>query len=58
MTPKRAEATCLMALFFESPFGMGVKRAGSSPPSPVLDLPPMRFIATASASWASWEMEP
>ena len=22
MTPKRAEATCLMALFFESPFGM------------------------------------
>ena len=34
------------------------KRAGSSPPSPVFDLPPRRFIAIASASWASLEMEP
>jgi hypothetical protein len=32
--------------------GSGVKRLGSSPPSPVLDLPPMRFIAMASVSWA------
>jgi hypothetical protein len=31
---------------------------GSSPPSPVLLLPPMRFMATASVAWASVEMEP
>ena len=31
----------------------GVKRAGSSPPSPVFDLPPMRFIAIARFSCAS-----
>ena len=30
----------------------------SSPPSPVLDLPPMRFIAIASVVWASREIEP
>jgi hypothetical protein len=59
VTPKRPEATCLMAEFFESPFALvQVKRAGSSPPSPVLDLPPMRFIAMASVSCASLEMEP
>ena len=38
--------------------GVGTKRAGSSPPSPVLLLPPMRFMATASASCASLLMEP
>ena len=32
----------------ESPFGSALKRSASSPPSPVLDLPPMRFIAMAS----------
>ncbi len=31
---------------------------GSSPPSPVFDLPPIRFIAMASVECASWEMEP
>jgi hypothetical protein len=31
-----------------SPFGSGLKRLGSSPPSPVFDLPPMRFMAMAS----------
>jgi hypothetical protein len=36
----------------------GPKRFGSSPPSPVFDLPPMRFIAMASASCASFEIEP
>ncbi len=33
-------------------------RSGSSPPSPVLDLPPSRFIAMASVSCASIEMDP
>ena len=33
--------------------GQGSKRAGSSPPSPVFDLAPRRFMAMASASWAS-----
>ena len=57
-TPNRPEATCLMADRFESPLGSGLNRSGSSPPSPVLLLPPMRFIAMASPSWASAEMEP
>ena len=35
-----------------------MKRAGSSPPSPVLLLPPMRFIAIASVSCASLLIEP
>ena len=34
------------------------KRAGSSPPSPVFDLPPSRFMPTASVSWASGESAP
>ena len=34
------------------------ERSASSPPSPVFDLPPMRFIAMASVSWASAEIEP
>jgi hypothetical protein len=58
VTPKRPDATCLTALRRLSPLGSGVKRAGSSPPSPVLDLPPMRFMAIASVSWASLEIEP
>ena len=41
-----------------SPALIGAKRRRSSPPSPVLDLPPMRFIATASVAWASVEIEP
>src|SRR3989339_1078944 len=47
-----------MALRRESPFGRGEKRAGSSPPSPVLDLPPIRFIASAIVSCAPREIEP
>ena len=58
VTPKRPEAICLIAERLESPFSMTVKRDASSPPSPVLDLPPRRFIAIANASWLSAEMEP
>ena len=58
MTPKRPEAICLIAERRESPVGSGMNRAGSSPPSPVLLLPPSRFIATASVSCASADNEP
>jgi hypothetical protein len=33
-------------------------RSASSPPSPVFDFPPMRFMAIARFSWASLEIEP
>ena len=58
MTPKRPEATCLIAERRRSPFSSRVKREGSSPPSPVLDLAPMRFMAMASVSWASRDSDP
>ncbi len=58
VTPNRPEATCLIAERMESPFGNVLKRSDSSPPSPVFDLPPMRFIAIASVVWASREIEP
>ena len=58
VTPKRPEATCLIAERIESPFGSGLKRSDSSPPSPVFDLPPMRFMAMASVVCASREIEP
>src|SRR6185369_16251415 len=58
VTPKRPEATCLIADRIESTFGSGLKRSDSSPPSPVFDLPPMRFMAIASVVWASREIEP
>jgi hypothetical protein len=58
VTPNRPLATCLIAERRRSPFGSGVNRSGSSPPSPVLDLPPSRFMAMASVSCASWEIEP
>ena len=58
VTPKRPEATCLIAERMESPFGSGLKRSISSPPSPVLDLPPIRFMAIASVVCASREIEP
>ena len=58
MTPKRPDATCLIAERIESPFGSGLKRSDSSPPSPVFDLPPMRFMAMASVVCASREIEP
>ena len=53
MTPKRPDATCLIAERRASS-----KRTGSSPPSPVFDLPPIVFIATASVSCASREIDP
>ena len=49
----RPEATCLMAEFSSVP-----SLDGSSPPSPELDFPPRRFIATARQRCASSEMEP
>ena len=58
MTPKRPDATCLIAERMESPFGSGLKRSDSSPPSPVFDLPPIRFMAMASVVCASREIEP
>ncbi|MCY1247180.1 hypothetical protein D9M72_604850 [compost metagenome] len=54
VTPKRPEAICLTA---ERRSGSS-RRSTSSPPSPVLDLPPSRFMAIARVSWASLEMEP
>ena len=53
VTPKRADATCLIALLRSVP-----KRARSSPPSPLLLRPPSRFIATASVSCASRLSDP
>ena len=47
-----------MALRRRSPLASGTKRSGSSPPSPVFERAPMRFMAMASVSWASAEMEP
>src|SRR5665648_1672 len=58
VTPKRPEATCLMAERMESPLGSGVKRSTSSPPSPVLERPPIRFMAMARVVCASRLMEP
>src|SRR6516164_10161408 len=58
VTPKRPDATCFIAERIESPFGKGLKRSASSPPSPVLDLPPMRFMAMASVVCASREIDP
>src|ERR1039458_445593 len=46
VTPNRPEATCLMALRRRSPLASAVKRSASSPPSPVLDLPPSRFMGS------------
>ena len=42
----------------ESPFGRGLKRSGNSPPSPVLDFPPILFMAIAKVVCASYEIEP
>src|SRR6187200_265775 len=58
VTPKRPDATCFTADRLESPLDSTSKRIGSSPPSPVLDLPPRRFMAMARVSWDSAEMEP
>src|SRR6478609_9589484 len=53
VTPNRADATCLIALLRSVP-----KRAGSSPPSPLLLRPPSRFMAMASVSCASALRDP
>src|SRR2546426_1763875 len=58
VTPNRPEATCLIAERRESPLVSELNRSESSPPSPVFDLPPMRFIAMANVWCISWEMEP
>mmetsp|Transcript_5373 Transcript_5373/g.14134 ORF Transcript_5373/g.14134 Transcript_5373/m.14134 type:complete len:202 (-) Transcript_5373:220-825(-) len=58
VTPNRPDATCLMAELAECPSAISRKRRGSSPPSPVFDLPPSLFIAMASVACASIEMEP
>src|ERR1700724_2951338 len=58
VTPNRPLATCLTADLRRSPFASSRNRAGSSPPSPVFDLPPSRFIAMARVSCASAEIEP
>ena len=58
VTPNRPDATCFTALRRRSPFGSATKRSASSPPSPVFDFPPIRFIAIASVSCASFEIEP
>ena len=50
VTPNLPEATCLIADLLDSPFSIGLKRVGSSPPSPVLDFPPSLFIAKARDS--------
>ncbi len=57
-TPKRPEATWRIRERRLSPFGSGVLRRRSSPPSPEFDRPPIRFIATASVSCASGESAP
>ncbi len=47
-----------ITLAIVSPAPTFSKRFGSSPPSPVFDLPPMRFMAMASVACASVEIEP
>ena len=53
VTPNRPEATCLIAEFQLSPLASGLNRAGSSPPSPLSDFAPIRFMATLSVPCAS-----
>ena len=50
VTPKRPDATCLLAERADEPSGRWAKRSGSSPPSPVLLRAPMAFMAMPSAS--------
>ena len=58
VTPNRPEATCLIAEQRFMPSFPTVSRSKLSPPSPLFDLPCRRFIAIASVSCASWEIEP
>src|SRR3546814_10418972 len=57
-SPKRPEATCLIFEFASRLSPSGLYRRGSSPPSPVLDRPPRRFMARAMSSCASGESAP
>src|ERR671910_2078425 len=54
VTPNRPDATCLI----DERRSGSYSRSGSSPPSPVLDFPPSRFMAMARVSCASCEIEP
>src|ERR1700738_903616 len=56
VTPKRPDATCLIDERLRAPLASGGLRSEASPPSPVFDLPPMRFIAMARFSCASLEI--
>src|SRR3954464_4633565 len=58
VTPKRPDATRLIALRRESPFASGPERAGASPPSPVFDFAPIRFMGIANVSCASELIDP
>src|SRR5438552_13477119 len=58
VTPNRPLATCSTADRRESPSAPMTNRSGSSPPSPVFDLAPSRFMATARVSCASCEIDP
>ena len=58
VTPNLPDAICLTAERKSLPSGPETERAGSSPPSPVLLLDPMRFIASARVLWASPLMAP
>ena len=58
VTPNLPEATCLIADRIDVPSGIILNLSTSSPPSPVLDFPPILFIANAKLVWASLEMEP
>src|ERR1700689_4875349 len=58
VTPNRPLATFLSAEGRRSRLASGVNRSGPSPPSPVFDRAPSRFIAMARVSCASAEMEP
>ena len=53
VTPKRPDATCFIALFLSVP-----NRSGFSPPSPLFDMVPSPFRASAIVSCASGESEP
>ena len=58
VTPKRAEATCLMAASRRSPSADGAYQAGSSPPSPEFALPPSRAMPMLIAWCASGDSAP
>mmetsp|Transcript_101 Transcript_101/g.413 ORF Transcript_101/g.413 Transcript_101/m.413 type:complete len:206 (+) Transcript_101:1898-2515(+) len=59
-SPLRSPRRCgkVADLPSSSASSMGTLRCGSSPPSPELERPPMRFTAMAIASWHSREMAP